>query len=321
MYQKHLRTVLSLLLISLALAGSFSSCIREDLGPCSRVAVRVSLDPLPSQDKIEEKEVRKVTLYVFDEHLLLLETRETELHKPEYLDYPNRDLHVVALINTLGRERITEPGLKEAKEKGEISLLPGDPYYGLKPFLTTGDLMWGEIELNTFPATKEEVVIDLPVRRITAGVLVRLYGLEAYARRQGWAEPFVVVLESKYEKVDFSGQTYTPDAGEVHYTPLLQPGDTRYGDFYECPGQDFGGQYVHLLATDDPSRIEVHLYSAGEKVYSTADDDTGYEGELNIENGRMHLIDITFRGGGEGGTIEVEIEQPTWTVIPLPVIF
>lgn len=318
MFLKKIYSVFLLHLITICSLGMMTSCITETLDPCGPVALRVITGPLSKQDEIADKDVQKARIYVFDENLLLLEIRDTELYKKEYLDYVNKKLHVVAIANALDREVTLEPKQNESKQKGMISLLPGESYYNLKPFLTTDDLMWGEMDLNTAHDSFDEKVYDLPIRRITAGILVRVYGLDAYARKQGWKGPFHVVFESPYEKTDFYGKSHTPTTGYIHYDPLTQRGDVGYYDLYECPGKGFGKQYANVLASDNPSRINVHLYSGSERIYST-EDGTGHEGELNIENGRMHLVNIIFGGAAEG-YISVTIEQPTWTIIPLPII-
>jgi len=297
MFQKNIYSVRLIFLGCLLGMGALVSCIREDLDACAPVGVRVVTGPLSWQDAIEEQEVQKVRMYIFDENLLLLEARDSELNKPEFMNYPGRKLHVVTLANTLDRVLLTEPSLKESKEKGMIALLPGDPYSNLEPYLVTDDVIWGEMDVNTLNTTQVEKIFDLPIRRITAGVLVRLYGLDAYAKKQQWNEPFAVVLESRHEKADFYGRSHIAESGYVQYVPLLQAAPANYRDVYECPGRDFGNQYVNILGADESSRIDVFIYSGDQLVYSTKSKEE-LDDMLTVRNGRMHLIEMYFKDGG-----------------------
>lgn len=306
-------------LIGLLLSGIFSGCIRDSLSDCPTgvpIRVMVAVDAARPEGGIGEDACENVMLYVFDDRGILLESIPTEVGRTEYLNYSGtRKFYAVAVANLNGSVSLSDlvPGQTNLSE-GTMSLLADVLEGEGSDFHTVpDDLFFGNLEIPNNPSAE---VTELPVKRIVAGVVIRVKGMrESLNQPNAPCEDFHVVLGGLYNSVDFYG---TPSYRKATRR-VTEPVKHKFtGDFHHCDGADYfevpvqtdpdtKTDFTRVLSTDEGSPVSVGLYYRGNMI-TELPISTDRDGEpLNIRNRVLNVITIDLTG-----RITVKIEQTAW---------
>lgn len=303
------------------------SCdIRDDMSHCPALSVRVTATAQSGQPggggELQDADIDRVSLYIFDQDDKLLDIRATQVGKLEFLNYPDvQRFGFVALAN-----------VKENFDT--VPMDTGDPLsQGCVSLCRSGETFLGE-ELHNFPdelfhgaATApndhgQTRIVEIPVRRMVAGVYVRVLGLRDHMESQGVSgaayadERFSLVLGGGYNSVDMLGQpSYT---ARTHYaikhmakgqTQTPSPGKEVFNVPQQPAGQGQSAAYLPVLSSYEGAPLSVGLYYdealIGDGVITA--DNTG--GPLTTYNNKLSVVDIVFKAGG---TIDVKVTQCEW---------
>jgi len=296
-----------------------SSCINEDFSDCfvnNGIQVRVVTLNDPAYDPIHPSEVQVIKLYVFDSDDILLEIRQTELNKIEHLNY-QQELKITAFANTNGGQTLKEPIKGSHKNEGMLSLKSISSLENLNIHQTTDDLMWGEIgDISVKPTKVTNTIYDLPIRRITPGVFIRVYGFEKYAEQMGWDKNVSLVFTARHNIYNFFGSSQEANF-DVYYQPAIEPANTLADDIYECPGITTGQKFFNVFACDEGVSVAIHFYNGNKRIYTCTTDEA--DNILKVYNGKMSVFEIYFKADplpGEDGYVQVKVTEPQWGNIP-----
>lgn len=316
------------------------SCnIGDDLSHCPTLGVRVvTADNTGTgggddREDLQETDVDGVSLYIFDGNKKLLGHRATQIDRVELLDYPNvEQFHFVALGNV--KDNFTPPTMGEGStvDDGNILLCKSENgFLDMEIYNYPDEVFWGEKEKVKDNPTAE--VVDVPVRRMVAGIYIRVLGLEEYMQAQGIPENdytddrFSILFGSEYDCLDFTGKpsltARTSGNGVKHLvkgkTQQLQSGKDVF-NFPEQPADpDRSANYFPVISTYEGSPVSVGIYH-DESLVEGAVITTERSGKpLTVYNNKFNVIDIVFR---EDSCIEVQVTQCEWEeVIDIEVEF
>lgn len=316
-----------------ALAAAFSlafqaSCTHEILPDfCTSgipLKVEVAASASAEDDDITGNDISGVMLYVFDNDETLLEVIPTRVGNTEILRHPGfPSLHVVAVANT---SACSIPELTCGTSKlshGEVCVNPlGTKYDGLDISDTPDDLFWGSVTVDNTPDI-ERGTVELPIRRMIAGVYVRVKNLRReVGDMQATDGRFRIMLGVPHSKIDFRGTPCSPTRAASDPVNHLFTGSFRNisgGEYFEAPGQNTvtkAAEFHRIIATDQGCPVTLGIYHNDTLVTSepiTADDKGN---PLRARNGKLNTITVFF---GDDGSIEVTVNESEWGSAP-PII-
>ncbi len=308
--------------------AAFASChlISDDYSNCPPgVAVKVTVRAATGvPGEITETDIQNVMLYVFDDAETLLEIIPTEIGKTEYLDYIGWGrLHAVAVANLGSAVRITaaEPGKTKLSDI-RIALLKENQPDELDGVIhrCADDLFWGSVDIENKNMYED---VTLPVKRVVAGVYVRISGLKRYVGNfAAQASDFHVVLGVQHNTLDFRGQPSfaTRAVGDVNH---MLTGSFRIvggWEYLELPIQEApysSTGFEKIMATDDgmPVSVAIHYNGTLLPCGRLTADKTG--NPLSLKNGLLNTIEIDFTGSDPDlGFVTVTITALNWGVVP-----
>lgn len=304
--------MMTLYAVLLALAAT--GCMDDDFSDCFygvTVKVVVSADGSGQNNGLTPDVFDNIMLYVFGEDGVLLAIIPTEINRTEVLNYPDAGkMTVVAIANKGAGDEMTAmtTGVTTLNDARIMLTRSADPaYYAFMSDIFTGDKV---VDNNTASGK----TVELPIRRIVAGVYVYVRGVNEYMSEPGaTAGDFHVVLGGQYNYIDFKG---TPSymAGRSMTDPVLYKftGTRRSGfttSYYDFPHQAVPAtrtDYMTMLASDAGMPVSVGLYYKGQMV-TAAPITTDGANPLTVRNNMLNVIAIDFRG-----SVSVTINQTAW---------
>lgn len=302
--------------ICLSALINFTSCLDEDLSNCQSeegLIIKVVLSTQNQQP--EPTDISDVKMYIFDKEKCLLEMRSTAIDKLEYLNYPGQDIKIIVFANTGDQLLLTQPATNEHIDKGELSLKKATVFANHDIYHTINDLLWGGLDIPNPVEPGVERIFEIPARRITPGVFIRIYGLDQYAGARGWNNSFAINLVAKYNKIDFYGNVSASETPIRYMPPLGRPTQSD-SDIWESPGgNNTNVKFFNIFSTDDGSPVSVDIYSGQDLVHTVSADSNGMP--ILAQNGQMCIIEIYFHsGGGNEGDITVNVTEAKWGYVP-----
>jgi len=281
------------------------------------MAVKVILSVQAGLEPIDPAEVSEVRMYVFDKNERLLEIRQTEINKLETINYKGEDFKITTIANAMQKVQVTEPAIGGHKSEGKVSLKKQKEFNKTYIYNTTDDILWGELDIKASEIKAGTInIFEVPVKRVTAGVFIRIYGLNKYAEQKGWNKNFSLRLNARHDELSFYGKVSDLNAPVFFMPPLGFPADRGVSDILECPGGNTDETFFHILSTDNGCPVSVDIYNDIQLIHTASTDDKG--NIILAENGKMCLIEIYFNtgSGGNDGDINIKIANPKWGYIP-----
>lgn len=321
---------LGLLLVT---AFGLTSCLKDSLSGCPTLSVRVvfaSAEDISGGsgsdlEDLQPTDVENVKLYVFDQSGTLLDIRQTMVGAIEPLNYPNvESFHFVALANVVQNCVHSELSQGDHVSTGNVTVNESAvSFLDMALHDYPDEVFWGNMDaLNNEMSTD---VIDVPIKRMVAGVHVRVFGLREHMEQSKGVsgddyvdEDFAVVLGCGYNTLNYLGEVSCGLTRAVSYdVKHITSGKTQTlensTEVFNLPAQpDVTGEgpnYFPILSTYDGSAVSVGLYH-GDTMITSEEITTDRSGEpLHIYNNKMNIIDITFR---TDGNVTVKVTQVGW---------
>ena len=319
-----------LLPVLLAFAWTMTSCDTSEIADCFEgFRLRVVVDSSESQTDpnwLGEGEMEDVMLYVFDENEILIDMFPTEVGKVELLYYPDAEtLHVVSTANVDRQKlQVTEltPGVTRLQQ-AEITLLRCTDYLEHDCYDHPTDIFSGKLSAQNVDYNG---IIDLPIRRKTAAVMVRVKGMRDYLKAYDAADDdFRVVLSTKYNRMDFNGNCSAVRADNDYPVSYELTGLSRTmyeKEYFEFPGQLSHDKtdYIRTISTDEGSAVSVYIYHKDRLITENPITQHADGTPILVKNDLLHVILIEFGQGGEGdyGKITIRVKEASWNdVVPI----
>lgn len=270
-----------------------TSCINEDLDECYKLRLKVVNQK--GEDITPSGYVEKTALYIFDENLEYLETRQLDktfiTSRDEIVlnNYPaSRKLNIVAWgnLNVLGDKQ----GVSEAKRiedfkvmlktKNTLATQPDSLYFGIE-----------QVQTKAGGITENKEVVIAPK---TGSVTVQTIGLQYGLRKYGFSEN--AECEFSLDKT-LSGFDY--QGGQIGDSVYYDLNVKRYNgiDYQTVERQNacLGEQMGVVLTANNAPFITVTEDDKGEKIRTTASENT--------------FVVLEF---AEDGTLSVRVQVRPW---------
>jgi hypothetical protein len=316
-------TILRMAALCLALAPAGCRAVDEIWSDCELPLVRVTVSPVVGvdHDQIDPAEVEHVLLYVFEEAtgslLDIIETRVGEVHQLDFRDHGR--LRVVAVGNSAG-DRTTVDQIPHGGHisAGRLRMQAASTFLGMPEYAPADDLMWGsQVVENDLRAVAEEV--ELPIRRIVAGVYISVKGLETIDFLD--LDGVEIALGSKYNAFSIDGAHWAEGTrAEADHKMYVRPGSGRHPqnpDIIHAPAAAGanGSRSFNVISTDE-----------GDGVSITITDNEGYtrimtDGWYTDEYGNRLLLPLKAKNGvlnvfnlevDNSGAVDVTVSQAAW---------
>lgn len=233
-----------------------SGCIAENYDNCRKgIPLKVKLPAGISPETIKD-----MSIYVFDDHDLLLDIVPANDFAPVILDYPGiPTLHCIAWGNTQSDTVLVSPlGKGDPCSGGFISLKPSTPARAAQgQFASPSDLFYGEIKLDNTSASYHIEEKEIPVSRMVASMNITVRGLELLS--QSNEGNYSVIVHETASRVDFEG----------HYGG--DPAAYALSSRFEA-GKDYTIPPFNLFPTLSGAGLTIDIYRNGSLLRSVSAD-------------------------------------------------
>ena len=271
----------------------FPSCLVEDRNYCIRYpGVRAVAIAPEGDDPVNEQEVRQVVFYVFDENEKFIDKFTAPLGVRVALNYSDvRSLYVVGLANVDRVNEMVSQFTPEAPlSDGMVTLKQLQSYLSHPVYGSPSDLFLGEVYIANNRLAG--MTAELPVARVTAGVNVKIRGLEEFDSPSG--EDFSVVVSADYNAFDFYGN---PSGNNTNYLPgwLFVSEDPSH---HETP-------IFRIIAQPQGAPVTINIYRGSTLIDVVSADSNG--NPLLAYNGKLTEVRISYIG-----SVKVTVVNSPW---------
>lgn len=300
---------------------AFASCTHEILPDFCTTGIPLKVEVAAAagvdEDDITGGDISGVTLYVFNEGETLLEIIPTQVGKTEILNHRGTPtLRIVAVANVSACHVPELTCHTSTLTSGEVCIRrTGSQYDGLDTSETPDDLFWGTIDVVNDPKANNGVV-ELPIKRMIAGVYVRVKKLREHVGEPLAADgDFRIVLGAPHDKLDFRGQAGCSTRAAADPVNHLFTGsfrDVSGSEYYEVPNQNSAtatSEFERVLGTAEGCPVTVSIYHNDTQVTTepiTADNEGN---PLLVRNGKLNTITVFF---GDNGSLDVSVIESAW---------
>ena len=272
----------------------FSGCIKDNINYCTYPSIRVVAVAPVGADPIDPHDVQQVVFYVFDQNEKFIDKFTAPLNVCVRLNYPDeRNLYVVGLANVDDASVLVSrlcPGAPMSD--GLVSLKQLHDYLSQPIYASASDLFLGEMCITN--SLTSEKTFDLPMKRMVAGVNVKIRGLKEFAHTSD--EDFRVVVSTDHNAFDFYGNLFGANTNYLPGGMFLSHTPSRY----ETSG-------FNIIAEPKGPPITIKIYH-GNKLIDTINADS--DGNLlTARNGWILEVRIDYIG-----SVKVTIINAQWGV-------
>lgn len=297
-----------------------TGCVNENWSGCFPPTITVTLEAVEGHDRIDPADVDHIWLHIFEAEEGKLLDRillpADQIGVPQVVDYPGAGpLKAVAVVNCMESTVLSDFSAQNHISAGTIGLKPVSPDYQGKPqYEICDDLMWGETTvMNNARGASENAI--LPVKRIVAGVYIRISGLDNIPGLD--LNQIIVALGAQYNTFSFAG---TPSynatrsaASNIYYVPSIgcHPQNTNVIEAPAYTGSGEEDQFFRILSTDEGGEIGISIFNGGEHFGTITHDKNS--NPLTAKNGKLNVFEIDFDDSGE---VKVTVSQAQWGETP-----
>lgn len=307
------------IILLLAIILSFSACLREGENECGSFRLRITPVVVKGLAEIKPEDIKSLKLFVYDaSNGELLTAMETAINREEVVNFPGvKELRFVAMANA--EEHLPAENAVTGSRIGDVSLSlkTRDVFNGMQLYELPDDLCWGEVNIMNDDAAS--AVVELPLKRIVAGIHIRIRGLKDFNKpaTKSVDDDYSVILGVAYNKVNFEGRPFnssTKTSEQVYHRVRGEFREINGIEFYVIPEPE---QILNILSSDEGTDITMSIYRGDTPLVADIAFGTvnGEQGPLTTYNGKKHLIDVNL--SATAGVV-VTLTVDTWQVIPLP---
>lgn len=309
---------LFLALVLLPLLCAATSCIREDLGPCYKdimVDYKIGDDSLSvEKKKVQEEfksEVKNLSVFVFDKDgryvgawLFSMEEFNKTGKLPIPLEYGTYSMVIWGGVNpnqynvgAKGTDGKLEP-VKEGVTRIEDFQLQVKPDSS-KSVTSKVENLYHSISSNVVVQEKKNTVLEMPIKKITSDVVVKLFGLrlnEEAPRTYVSSSDIEVFIKARNGRFNYDN-TVSSSADTITYLPfkVMEGGDSLV---VEMRTMDISSKATkpQLFVRNKPKNSTMYLYELDKLISQLPPGDKPNSYEIEIFYNTYGCLKIVING-------------------------